>query len=142
VLVGLVGWMWPDAVTAIGVGLAVAWSGWELLGEALSASLDAVPREINLVEVEAALRTLPGVENVHHLHVWGMSTSRTALTAHLGRPTAGGDDGDLLLLAQQRLADLGITQHLTQNRRNGLSNLRAKIHGFARTALSQVADKQ
>lgn len=114
VLVGLLGWMWLDAATAIGVGLAVAWSGWELLGEALSASLDAVPRDINLAAVEAALRSLPGVENVHHLHVWGMSTSRTALTAHLSRPIAGGDDGDLLLLAQQRLADLGITHSTIQ----------------------------
>ena len=114
VLVGLVGWVWLDAVTAIGVGLAVAWSGWELLGEALSASLDAVPRDINLAEVETALRTLPGVENVHHLHVWGMSTSRTALTAHLGRPSGGGDDGELLQLAQQRLADLGITHSTIQ----------------------------
>ncbi len=113
-LVGLVGWMWLDAVTAIGVGLAVAWSGWELLGEALSASLDAVPRDINLTAVETALRTLPGVENVHHLHVWGMSTSRTALTAHLSRATAGEEDGELLQLAQQRLADLGITHSTIQ----------------------------
>ncbi len=109
VLVGLVGWMWLDAATAIGVGLAVAWSGWELLGEALSASLDAVPRGIDLAEVETALHALPGVENVHHLHVWGMSTSRTALTAHLVGRGDGPIDAELLPLAQQRLAQLGIT---------------------------------
>lgn len=114
VLVGLVGWMWLDAATAIGVGLAVAWSGWELLGEALSASLDAVPRGIDLAEVEAALRALPGVENVHHLHVWGMSTSRTALTAHLVGRGDGPLDGELLSLAQQRLAQLGITHSTLQ----------------------------
>jgi cobalt-zinc-cadmium efflux system protein len=113
-LVGLVGWMWLDAVTAIGVGLAVAWSGWELLVEALSASLDAVPRDINLTAVETVLRTLPGVENVHHLHVWGMSTSRTALTAHLVRASGDGDDGALLQLAQQRLVALGITHSTIQ----------------------------
>ncbi len=113
-LVGLLGWPWLDAATAIGVGLAVAWSGWELLGEALSASLDAVPRGIDLAAVETSLRSLPGVENVHHLHVWGMSTSRTALTAHLSRATAAGDDGELLQLAQQRLADLGITHSTIQ----------------------------
>jgi cobalt-zinc-cadmium efflux system protein len=113
-LMTVLGWPWLDAATAIGVGLAVAWSGWELLGEALSASLDAVPRGIDLAAVETALRSLPGVENVHHLHVWGMSTSRTALTAHLGRPTAGGDGGELLQLAQQRLADLGITHSTIQ----------------------------
>ncbi|MCP9857532.1 MULTISPECIES: cation diffusion facilitator family transporter [unclassified Cyanobium] len=114
VLVGLVGWLWLDAATAIGVGLAVAWSGWQLLVEALSASLDAVPRDINLTAVETALRSLPGVENVHHLHVWGMSTSRIALTAHLGRPIDGEDDAELLQLAQQRLAELGITHSTLQ----------------------------
>jgi cobalt-zinc-cadmium efflux system protein len=114
VLVGLVGWMWLDAATAIGVGLAVAWSGWELLREALSASLDAVPRGIDLAEVEAALRALPGVENVHHLHVWGMSTSRTALTAHLVGRSDGPLDGELLSLARQRLAQLGISHSTLQ----------------------------
>ncbi len=114
VLVGLVGWMWLDAATAIGVGLAVAWSGWELLLEALSASLDAVPRGIDLAAVEAALRTLPGVENVHHLHVWGMSTSRSALTAHLVGRCDGPLDGELLSLARQRLAQLGISHSTLQ----------------------------
>ncbi|KAF0652903.1 cation diffusion facilitator family transporter [Cyanobium sp. Copco_Reservoir_LC18] len=114
VLVGLVGWMWLDAATAIGVGLAVAWSGWELLVEALSASLDAVPRGIDLAAVEAALRALPGVEDVHHLHVWGMSTSRAALTAHLVGSGHGPLDGDLLSLARQRLAQLGISHSTLQ----------------------------
>ncbi|MEA5412079.1 cation diffusion facilitator family transporter [Synechococcus sp. BA-120 BA3] len=114
VLVGLVGWLWLDAATAIGVGLAVAWSGWELLMESLSASLDAVPRGVDLAAVEAALRDLPGVENVHHLHVWGMSTSRTALTAHLVGPGDGPLDAELLSLAQRRLAPLGITHSTLQ----------------------------
>ena len=114
VLVGLVGWLWLDAATAIGVGLAVAWSGWELLMESLSASLDAVPRGVDLAAVEAALRDLPGVENVHHLHVWGMSTSRAALTAHLVGREGGPLDAELLSLAQQRLAPLGITHSTLQ----------------------------
>jgi cobalt-zinc-cadmium efflux system protein len=114
VLVGLTGWLWLDAATAIGVGLAVAWSGWELLVEALSASLDAVPRGIDLAAVEAALRALPGVEDVHHLHVWGMSTSRAALTAHLVGSGPGPLDGDLLSLARQRLAQLGISHSTLQ----------------------------
>ena len=113
-LVGLVGWLWLDAATAIGVGLAVAWSGWELLMESLSASLDAVPRGVDLAAVEAALRDLPGVENVHHLHVWGMSTSRAALTAHLVGREGGPLDAELLSLAKQRLAPLGITHSTLQ----------------------------
>lgn len=112
-LVGISGWIWLDAATAIGVGLAVAWSGWELMREALTAALDAVPRAINLAEVDRALRSLPGVERVHHLHVWGMSTSQTALTAHLTR-TGSVDDRELLLQARQRLAELGIAHSTLQ----------------------------
>jgi cobalt-zinc-cadmium efflux system protein len=113
-LVGFSGWLWVDAATAIAVGLTVAWSGWDLLREALGAALDAVPRGIDLAQVEAALRSLPGVEDVHHLHVWGMSTSRTALTAHLNRRPGSLDDMELLQLAQRRLADLGIAHSTLQ----------------------------
>ena len=112
-LVGISGWIWLDAATAIGVGLAVAWSGWELMREALTAAMDAVPRAIDLAEVVGVLRSLPGVESVHHLHVWGMSTSQTALTAHLSR-TGCVDDTELLLQARQRLAQLGIAHSTLQ----------------------------
>ncbi|KEF42563.1 MAG: cation transporter [Cyanobium sp. CACIAM 14] len=113
-LVGLLGWFWLDAVTAIGVGLAVAWSGWELMREAFTAALDAVPPGIELAEVDAALRSLPGVEDVHHLHVWGMSTSQTALTAHVSRRIGSLDDMELLHRAKARLAELGIAHSTIQ----------------------------
>ncbi len=113
-LVAFSGWFWVDAATAIAVGLTVAWSGWDLLREALGAALDAVPRGIDLAQVEAALRSLPGVVDVHHLHVWGVSTSRTALTAHLNRRPGSLDDMDLLQLAQERLAGLGIAHSTLQ----------------------------
>ncbi len=108
VLVSLTGWNGLDALTAIGVGLAVAWSGWELFRESLMVALDGVPRDVDLTAVDRTLRSLPGVVNVHHLHVWGMSTSRTALTAHLARRSGEIDDKELLQLAKQRLETLGI----------------------------------
>ncbi len=113
-LVGLTGWLWLDAAAAIGVGLAVAWSGWTLMLEALRAALDAVPRGIALSEVEKALRSLPGVVDVHHLHVWAMSTSQNALTAHVSRQVGAGDDMALLHEAKQRLAELGIAHSTIQ----------------------------
>jgi cobalt-zinc-cadmium efflux system protein len=112
--VSLTGWAWLDPLTAIGVGVAVAWSGWDLLREALVVALDAVPRGIDLREVDAALRSLPSVVDVHHLHVWGMSTSRTALTAHLKRDPGQVDDMDLLHEAKSRLAHLGIAHSTLQ----------------------------
>jgi cobalt-zinc-cadmium efflux system protein len=112
--VGVTGWLWLDAAAAIGVGLAVAWSGWTLMLEALRAALDAVPRGIALSEVEQALHSLPGVVDVHHLHVWAMSTSQNALTAHVSRRVGAGDDMALLHEAKQRLAELGIAHSTIQ----------------------------
>ena len=112
-VVGLTGWLWLDAVTAIGVGGAVSWSAAALLREAIALNLDGVPRGINLGAVEALLQQLPGVEAVEELHVWGLSTSRTALTAHLRIDPAAlaahrlSRDG-LLTLAREQVAAQGI----------------------------------
>jgi cobalt-zinc-cadmium efflux system protein len=113
-LVQITGWSVLDALTAIGVGLVVAVSGWGLLREALLIALDAVPRGIDPQAVEQALRGLPGVEDVHHLHIWAMSTSQTALTAHLRRHRNGIDDLDLLHEAKRQLAQLGIAHTTLQ----------------------------
>ena len=113
-LVHFSGWNWLDAATAIGVGLAVAWSGWQLLREALVVALDAVPAGIDLAQVEAMLRSLQGVLEVHHLHVWGMSTSQNAMTAHLQRRPGSIDDMALLHEAKQKLAELGIAHSTIQ----------------------------
>ena len=114
IVVGLTGWLWLDALTAIGVGLAVIVSALGLLREAIALNLDAAPRHINLAAVEAALLELPDVQTVAELHVWGISTSRTALTAHLMlRP--GAQAGETLLeAARQRLETLGIRKSTIQ----------------------------
>jgi cobalt-zinc-cadmium efflux system protein len=107
-LVGATGWLWLDPATAIAVGLAVTWSAWGLLKDALALNLDAVPRGIDLAQVEAVLLGLPGVGAVKDLHVWGLSTSRAALTAHLRWDGTGHSSSALLALAEERLAAIGI----------------------------------
>ena len=114
VVVGLTGWSQLDAITAIGVGLAVGYSGWQVLQEALMIALDAVPRGIDLAVVETTLMQLPGVVEVHHLHVWGMSTSQNALTAHISRRLGSVNDMDLLHQAKADLAKLGIAHSTIQ----------------------------
>lgn len=112
-LVMLTGLSWIDSLMALLVGVVVAITGWELLREALRISLDAVPRGIDLQAVVACLEALPGVDNVHHLHVWAISTSQTALTVHVcRRPLI--DDLDLLHRAKQQLAALGIAHSTIQ----------------------------
>ncbi len=113
-LVRLTGWNVLDSLTAIGVGLAVAASGWSLLRQSLAIALDAVPDGIDSQEVEAVLRALPGVTDVHHLHIWAMSTSQNALTAHVRRRAEAVDDMALLHEAKGRLARLGIAHTTIQ----------------------------
>ncbi len=118
-LVGLTGWVGLDALAAIGVGGAVIWSALGLLREAIALNLDAAPRHVDLSRVEQALASLPAVLEVEELHVWGLSTSRTALTAHLvidpQRLAADALNHDQLLAqARARLAELGIRKSTLQ----------------------------
>jgi cobalt-zinc-cadmium efflux system protein len=118
-VVGATGWLWLDALTAIGVGGAVIWSALGLLREAIALNLDAAPKHVDLNQVEQALASLPGVIELEELHVWGLSTSRTALTAHVvidpQQLEAGGlSRDDLLILAQERLEELGLRRSTLQ----------------------------
>lgn len=114
VVVGITRLTWIDSLTAVAVGLAVGASGWKLLRDAMVVAMDAVPDGIDLANVETCLRSLPGVIDVHHIHVWGMSTSQTALTAHVKRRLGSMDDMDLLHQAKQDLAALGIAHSTIQ----------------------------
>lgn len=109
-VVGATGWLRLDGLTAIGVGLAVMVSAWGLLRESIAANLDAVPAGVDPVALREALASLPGVLEVRDLHVWGVSSSRTALTVHLRRrPDATPATRPFLTLARQRLAQFGIS---------------------------------
>lgn len=89
----LTGWLWLDPAVTLLIGAVIVFGTWRLLREALDLALDAVPQGIDPAEVERYLRALPGVTRVHDLHIWAMSTSETALTAHLVVPEETfGDD--------------------------------------------------
>ena len=93
------GWMWLDPATSLLVAIAIVASGWSLLRESLDLAVDAVPRGIDPDAVERFLSGLPGVTQVHDLHIWGMSTTRAALTVHLVVPDP--THGDALLNSVQ-----------------------------------------
>jgi len=81
------GWQWLDPVTSIVIGMLIVWGTWGLLRESVNLAMDAVPEGIDLHAVEAYLAKLSGVKSVHDLHIWGMSTTESALTVHLVMPT-------------------------------------------------------
>lgn len=95
------GWHWLDPAAGIGISIVIGLSSIGLLREALALSLDAVPRGMDLAAIDAALRSVPGVRSVHDLHVWSLSTTAAALTAHLEHD--GTRDGDALLADAQRV---------------------------------------
>lgn len=93
-LIMATGWQWIDPAISLCIAVVVLVSGWELARDSVNLALDAVPKGIELGEVQHYLTTLDGVVEVHDLHIWAMSTSETALTAHLVRPD-GHDDAFL-----------------------------------------------
>jgi cobalt-zinc-cadmium efflux system protein len=91
----LTGWAWIDPVVSLLICAVIVWGAWALLRSSLRLSLGAVPEEVDLAQVRLYLEGLPGVANVHDLHVWAMSTTETALTAHLVMPD--GHPGDTFI---------------------------------------------
>lgn len=87
VLAGLVvlktGWLWVDPAVSVAISIVVLGGTWGLLRSSLDLALDAVPSNIDPEGVRDYLASLPGVREVHDLHIWAMSTTEVALTAHL-----------------------------------------------------------
>jgi cobalt-zinc-cadmium efflux system protein len=112
IIIGVTGWLWLDPAISLLIVVAITVGTWGLLTESLHLALDAVPEGVNLPEVEAYLHTLPGVTEVHDLHIWGMSTTDVALTVHLVKP-APCDDDEMLLGACKDLHDRFGIEHAT-----------------------------
>ena len=108
----LTGQQWVDPVMSLAVSVVILWGSIGLLRESVWMSLAGVPEGIDVDQVEAALAELDGVEAVHDLHVWPLSTTETALTAHI--VTARADYPDALLAsARAVLHDRFHIEHCT-----------------------------
>lgn len=106
------GWHWIDPVVSLLISAVIVWGTWDLLRESANLALQAVPRNIEPEEVERFLMQLPGIAKVHDLHIWAMSTTETALTAHLVKPDGKLDD-PLLDEIQHELHDRFGIEHMT-----------------------------
>lgn len=106
------GWIWVDPVVSIVVSAVIVWGTWGLLRTSFDLAVDAVPPHIDLDEVRGCLSEFEEVCDVHDLHVWAMSTSETALTAHLEVP-ANVDSYRLLTALEQRLRERFGIEHTT-----------------------------
>jgi len=86
------GWSWLDPAMSLVIAAVIVGSTWGLLRDSVNLSLHAVPPRIDTGRIRAYFSRLDGVAEIHDLHIWGMSTTETALTVHLVMP--GGHPGD------------------------------------------------
>ena len=118
------GQRWVDPIMSLAVAVVILWGSIGLLKESVWMSLAGVPSGIDVDVVEAELAELDGVETVHDLHVWPLSTTETALTAHLVAPGVASTDA-LLQEARRMLHDRFRIEHCTlQIERNHLGDTR------------------
>ena len=104
----LTGWAWLDPVVSLLIAALILFSTWNLLRDSLNLALDKVPEGMDAGKVLAYFAALPGVTEVHDLHIWPLSTTETALTAHLVRSQAGTDDAFVHLACEELRERFGI----------------------------------
>jgi len=95
------GLKWFDPLSSLLIAAVIFWSTWALLRDSLNLAVDAVPRDLDPVIIRDWLAAQPGVDGLHDLHIWPISTTHTALTAHLLMPEPPADDEFLHDLAMQ-----------------------------------------
>lgn len=83
VIIWLTGWNWVDSVIAVAIGFPGLPRTWMLLRESMDILLEGVPDGVDVAEIEKALLALPGVDSVHDLHVWAISSGKPSLNVHL-----------------------------------------------------------
>jgi cobalt-zinc-cadmium efflux system protein len=114
VAIWLFGWLWLDPAISLVVSAVIVVGSWGLLKSAIALALAAVPEGIDADAVRAHLGALPGVAGLHDLHIWGMSTTETALTCHLMMPSGHPGDAALAAVARQLHDRFGIAHATIQ----------------------------
>jgi cobalt-zinc-cadmium efflux system protein len=102
------GWLRLDALVSLAICSFIVWGTWGLLRDAMNLALNAVPAGIDPEAVRTYLEQLPGVESIHDLHIWAMSTTETALTCHLVLPGEPPRDAFVFAIARHLRDRFGI----------------------------------
>ena len=100
------GFLAIDPVLGIIFGFVLLWASWGILRDAIHLLMEGTPDEISLAEAKAALATIPGVKNVHHVHAWALTSGRYVFSAHVMLDKRAEIDSDeVLTIAQGKLVD-------------------------------------
>ncbi len=121
------GWYWLDPVISLVIVIVIVIGTWGLLRESVQLALIAVPAHIDVTAVETYLRQCHGVSDIHDLHIWGMSTTESALTVHLVMPN--GYPGDAFMDAiVQTLKERFSVHHCTLQVEQGTTDHSCTLH--------------
>jgi len=112
--------VWIDPAMSIVISIVILAGTWKILRESLNLAADAVPKNVNPMAIEAYLRSVRGVADVHDLHIWGMSTTHVVLTAHLIVPDRSIGDDLLFSITRELQTKFGIG-HATLQIEQGVS---------------------
>ncbi len=107
------GWAWIDPVMSLAIAVVIVLGTWNLFKQSLHLMFDGVPEGVDLTAVRTLLLSLPGVGEVHDLHVWAMGTSEVALTAHVVLNDQGADSNAVLHEAEHELHEHFEIRHIT-----------------------------
>lgn len=118
IVIALTGWTVIDPIIGIVIAVVILISTWELLSESIRMSMDAVPEGIHPEEVRQLMEAAPGVYSVHHLHIWPISTTETALTAHLVIDSSA-EPEDVVHAVKQSLRKAGISHATLETEQEG-----------------------
>jgi cobalt-zinc-cadmium efflux system protein len=115
------GWFLLDPIISLVIVIVIVIGTWSLLRDSMQLALSAVPAKIDALAIDAYLRQLAGVTDIHDLHIWGLSTTESALTVHLVMPD--GHPGDIFLdETVQALEECFFIHHCTLQIEQGTTN--------------------
>jgi cobalt-zinc-cadmium efflux system protein len=117
-LILLTGMRWIDPVASLIINVVIVWGTWGLLRDSIAMALDVVPANVDPNAVRKYLEGLDGVTAVHDLHIWPLSTTRTALTVHLEMPEAASGDVFLQQVCERLHAEFQIEHSTIQIEQN------------------------
>ncbi len=118
-LINMTGKLWIDPLMSFIIIAVILWGTWRLFMDSINLALDAVPKHIDLEKVREYILAKKGVIDLHDLHIWAMSTTQIALTAHLEMPD-GNDDGFIVELQNDLQKEFGIGHTTFQVERQNL----------------------
>jgi cobalt-zinc-cadmium efflux system protein len=120
------GWHWLDPTVSLLINAIIVYGTWGLLRDSFNLAMDAVPPGVNVSEVRRYLQSIPAITDAHHLHVWALSTTETALTVHLVKPDPFDDDGLLQRINQELTERFGIGHATIQFERENLQQCQSE----------------